>query len=721
MTISCAFILYASSGNYLTVSTYDGVQLYLIYSMNISGGILIAFGVLALFRMISKLSNRGLVIASVVLFALFAGELLFVLINYTTIPITDSFYVNDYAVGMAKGKYDVIDGSTRYFSKYANNNPMLILLYFIYSVAKFFGVNDLIAFGRCVNAVAIMGAQVLFFFALKKLTGKLTTSVKFLLLSLLYPPVVLLVPWVYTVSFCLPFMGGILLAGANIYRSKKKSSVIINSAVAGVLTVLGYNIRPVVMILSIAFFICLVIWTLRSKERLKKSVTILIVSVLFAGGTFACCSAVNNHYYTGSDRNFPMIHWVAMGLTNDGTFDGNLVAQNEELGSKQKIKENCNKYIKKAIKGYTPATFIQHMYFKHGSIWGDGSMTYTLRVRGINKPADGAKYIIGEKSDFLLIYCQMFWVALNILTLIFAIGFIINKQKKFSLVIFLTMLGAYGFYMLWEVKPSYATPFIFLVTIMATLGGESIEKFFALSAVKGTNIGRIAYGVVAIYSIVIMFVANPFFTDAVKSCHTPVIEVTSTHNSYINATARKNKTISQEFYSDTEFNRVTVFYKYNNQITPKGEEPVYELKLFDQNEQLLAQGKLDFSKIKKISGTTVFGDRVVRYHSGHGVIDLEDYYYPRGNERFRVEIKGKGKYDLAQFCTSTGEFIDPYPGKLTINGKEQKSDLRISVQQLSEGTLMEKSEYVLLCIAIIIIEILVYAGVFHKSKRKVKK
>ena len=282
VTVFCAFQLYTSTGHYFTATTHNSLQLFLLYSMNISGGILIAFGILAMFRLINKLSKRGLVIASAVFFALFGGVLLFVLLNYTTIPISDSFYVNDYAVGMAKGEYSVIDGSTRYFAKYSNNNPMVILLFFLYSVADFFGINDLIAFGRCVNAVAIMGAQVMFFFAIKKLTGRLTSAVKFLLLSLIYPPVMFLLPWVYTASFCLPFMGGILLAGANLYRTKKKSSIIINSAVAGVLTVVGYNIRPVVMILSIAFFICLVMWTLRSKERLKKSLTITWEGVIFA-------------------------------------------------------------------------------------------------------------------------------------------------------------------------------------------------------------------------------------------------------------------------------------------------------------------------------------------------------------------------------------------------------------------------------------------------------
>ncbi|MGN0461922.1 MAG: hypothetical protein ACI4HZ_05710 [Ruminococcus sp.] len=720
VTIFCAFQLYTSTGHYFTATTHNNLQLFLLYSMNISGGILIDFGILAMFRLINKLSKRGLVIASAVLFALFGGVLLFVLLNYTTIPISDSFYVNDYAVGMAKGEYSVIDGSTRYFAKYSNNNPMVILLFFLYSVADFFGVNDLIAFGRCVNAVAIMGAQVMFFFAIKKLTGKLTSAVKFLLLSLIYPPVMFLVPWVYTASFCLPFMGGIFLAGANLYRTKKKSSIIINSAVAGFLTVAGYNIRPVVMILSIAFFICLVMWTLRSKERLKKSLTIALVGVIFAGGTFACFSAVNNHYYTGSERNFPLIHWVAMGLTNDGTFDGTLVAQNEKLSTKQEIKENCNKYIEKALKKYTPATFLNHLYLKHKSIWGDGSMSFHQRIKGVEKYAKGAKYIIGEKSDFLYIYCQMFWIALNILTLIFAVGFIINKQKKFTLAIFLTMLGAYGFYMLWEVKPSYATPFIFLVTAMAVLGGESIENVFAFATKKVKNTGRIAYGAVAVFSIVLMFIANPFFTEKVESVKTSVLEVTSTHNKYIHATAKRQKTISQEFCTDTKFNRITVLYKYKNGAIPKGEAPVYQLKLYNQDENLLGGGKIDFTKKKKIKDTTVEGDRVIGYHKDTGVIRLKKYYNPKNNEKFRIEISGKGDYDLALFCVSYGEFIDSYPGKLTINGKEKKGDLRINVQQLYKGNLIGKSKYLLVCSAIISLEMIIYALVFYKGKRKGK-
>ncbi|MGN0477193.1 MAG: hypothetical protein ACI4HM_07645, partial [Ruminococcus sp.] len=100
---------------------------------------------------------------------------------------------------------------------------------------------------------------------------------------------------------------------------------------------------------------------------------------------------------------------------------------------------------------------------------------------------------------------------------------------------------------------------------------------------------------------------------------------------------------------------------------------------------------------------------------------LKENYYPNGNEKFRIEIKGKGNYDRALFCVSFGKLIDPYKGKLTINEREKKGDLRINVQQMFKGTLIPKSKYITMCIAIIFLEVLIYVGVFYKMKRKVKK
>ena len=134
----------------------------------------------------------------------------------------------------------------------------------------------------------------------------------------------------------------------------------------------------------------------------------------------------------------------------------------------------------------------------------------------------------------------------------------------------------------------------------------------------------------------------------------------------------------------------------------------------------MGEGKIDFTKKKKIKDTTVEGDRVIGYHKDTGVIRLKKYYNPKNNEWFRIEISGKGDYDLAQFCVSYGESIDPYPGKLIINGKEKKGDLRINVQQLYKGNLIGKSKYLLVCSVIIFLEMLIYALTFYKGKRKGK-
>ena len=137
--------------------------------------------------------------------------------------------------------------------------------------------------------------------------------------------------------------------------------------------------------------------------------------------------------------------------------------------------------------------------------------------------------------------------------------------------------------------------------------------------------------------------------------------------------------------------------------------------------KLLGEGKIDFNKKKKPNKSSVDGYRINNYQKGKGVIRLKKYYYPKVNEKFRIEINGKGKFDRAFFCVSSGNSIDPYPGKFTINGEEKNGDLRISVQKLTKKPLMKKSEYIWLCVAIIIMEILIYAGVFYKSKRKIKK
>lgn len=306
ITISGIVVAYTSYGNYFSSTDNNGIQLFWLFSSVGVGGIILTFTFIGLFRFINKLSDNGLRILTIILFAIYGIGTVLITYLFPTIPMTDSFYVHDQAIGMAHGTTNIIDGSTEYFRKYSNNNPIIILLYFIYKIAYSIGITDLIQVGRLFNACCITGSLVLFYLAINKLSNKKTTGAKFVLLNLLFVPIMFMTSWVYTATVCLPFMGGIMLCGANLIKNQSKKSIIINSAIIGILSVVGYNIRPVVLILSIAGFICLFLWTVKDKKRFIKSALIVVVCAIFALGSFVTTKAINNHYYTGSDGNFPL-------------------------------------------------------------------------------------------------------------------------------------------------------------------------------------------------------------------------------------------------------------------------------------------------------------------------------------------------------------------------------------------------------------------------------
>lgn len=438
ITISGIIISYPEYGKYFSSTSQNGKELFWLFTSIAVGGVIITCTILGLFRLINKLSKKGLLIFTIALFVIYGISTVAITYLFPTIPMTDSFYVHDQAVGMAHGTKDIINGNSAYFRKYSNNNPLIILLYFIYKIACSLGITDLLQVGRLFNASCITGSLVLFCFAIQKLSKRETTGAKFVLLNLLFVPMIFMTSWVYTATICLPFIGGIMLCGANLIKNQSKKSIIINSAIIGVLSIVGYNIRPVVLILSIAGFICLFLWIVKDKKRFVKSAIMVGICAVFALGSFVTTKALNNHYYTGSNGNFPLTHWVAMGLTKNGMYDPQLVKENMRLSNTDEMKANVNKHIKERLSNYNAGSFISHLYIKNGSIWAVGSLEYQSRLIGSEKYTPLSKWLFDSKSDLMCLYTQMLWLSLHILTLIYIIRFIFNKESKYGLLQILT-------------------------------------------------------------------------------------------------------------------------------------------------------------------------------------------------------------------------------------------------------------------------------------------
>ena len=109
----------------LTKNPNNTTSQLLVYSLIALGGILMVVGIIALFKLINKLSDKGLTILAIVLIAIYSITTIANIFLFPTIPSSDSFYVQDYAIKMARGDINIIDGNDRYFGKYSNNNASL--------------------------------------------------------------------------------------------------------------------------------------------------------------------------------------------------------------------------------------------------------------------------------------------------------------------------------------------------------------------------------------------------------------------------------------------------------------------------------------------------------------------------------------------------------------------------------------------------------------------
>lgn len=672
-----------------------------VYSTIILGGISISLGLILIFKLVDKLSNKYLNISAVILIALFGAGCFTVIALFPTVPMTDSFYLNDTAISLAKGDITQLDGSGVYFERYSNNNMMVYLLFLIYKVSMLLGLTDMLTVGRIANASMLLTAQILFFLGVKKVTNKKTTGVKYLVVSLLYPTIMLMSSWVYTATFCIPFIAGVIFFGACAFRTDSKVKMAVFASLSGLLTGIGYFLRPIVLIVGIAYFICLVLWVLKDKKRLIKSALIMGCGVILLATSFGVCKLIDHHYYTGSKMQFPISHWVAMGLQGNGKYNDEMVRRTYKIGSTEKAHQQSMKTIKDTLKDYSVKGLVSHQVLKHFTMWGDGTQLYNIRISGCNYACNISSYFVGYKNEYLNTYCQMFWLAIQILVMVYVVTFIKNKQNKLTVVFALALIGAYIFYAIWEVKPVYAVPFLPLFMAVAVLGGESIQNKFGVKKPSKNLVSGIAVSIVAILTVANILLGFHYLTQNKASCEKPVLTVTSTHNDYLKKTVKKNRPIVQYFYAEKEFNTLQVKIGFRSK---QYKNCKYTMTLYDSKDGVLA--KKSFDGIKK------------KARKQFAKLKLKKSYIPQGKEQFKLVIDGKGDNDNLSFGYSDGINIDTIEGDFLVKGKVHQGDLWLCVSQRMYKSFMSVPSFVVMTVVLVALEIIIFVFTFKNSKRK---
>lgn len=645
-------------------------------------------------RFSRRLSQKGLYISTAVLFTACALLYVVVVCNFQSIPTTDSYIVQDQALVLAKDAGSVIDTSIPYFARYANNNLLVILLGGFFRLLPMFGISNYYLSSIILNAFCLFLSEVLLYLAVKKLFGT-RFACNYLFLSVLSPVMYLTAPWVYSVSLCMPFVAALVYLGVCLFRETRSLFLAAEAVLFAVTAVVGYFIRPIVAIFAIAFFLCFLIWLTKSHKKRMKSLLLIACCVCISVPSFFCINGVIDRYYLDDSGNFPMTHWVMMGLHTNGSVNARDQQFTAGFQSKEE-KTNANmEEIKNTLQEYGVTGLAVHLAQKHCLTWSEGSADYTARIKQNAEYPPLYDYIAGDRNDFLLLYCQAFRLALYLLVLLSLAKQFFSKRFSPLFLFVLSLFGGMLFYLVWEAKQSYCIPFLFLLAVLAAHGLDTADLHLSDRWGQGRS-GR-KKGVFYVLSSNILLGTVVFgaaryddFTQRPGEYRDISILCCNTSNlKQVADVARNNRILMQVFYTEKPLNTVEL------QVKKQKGGASYQVTLTDsQSNTLLCRtvGAKDIQNKERL------------------VLSVPETQQGQGG-KYTLEIKKEsGEKDSIGWAYCFSRESDLYKGTLLVNTEEKPYDLMLDVYRSDRTVYAPPAVYIGVFLCLFLLEFLVLSA-----------
>lgn len=351
-----------------------------------------------------------------------------------------------------------------YFLRYPNNQMLLMLETFWFMILKAIGTGDFLYGNMVLNIIAIDVAILLCMVLVNRKYGK-RTAILFQVMALLFIPFYTYIPFVYTDTLVLPIVVGLLLcyqfAEENFEKNGLKLYIWILAI--GVLTWLGFELKPTVAIITVACAIHMVV-----AKNWKRGMVATFALMLVFGSCRQTFKIVMEKMavvdQTDYDKeNFPYAHWVMMGLKGKGNYN---LADREYTSSfetKEDKEKGDIKMIKKRLKDYGISGLLFHQYIKAVGTWSNGKydMEFHLQRQPLRKSwlqsiffKDGKFYPLYDS------YCTLYQWTLVILIAISVVYGLIKKEMGSATMWKLALFGLFLFLSVWETKSRYVMHFV---------------------------------------------------------------------------------------------------------------------------------------------------------------------------------------------------------------------------------------------------------------------
>lgn len=166
--------------------------------------------------------------------------------------------------------------------------------------------------------------------------------------------------------------------GDDNYQSWRHWQCYILFAFFGILTYLGYQMKPSSIIITIAFVLVWIIvcWGKALLTKVLPALLAFVIGMIGAGAAFNV--AVNKQMQLNYDpsQSYPMSHFMAMGMRDRGGFNYEDRRDMDKYIGKDAKNERSIQLIKQRLRGYGPVKYLQFVLQKARYTLEDGSFSF---------------------------------------------------------------------------------------------------------------------------------------------------------------------------------------------------------------------------------------------------------------------------------------------------------------------------------------------------------
>ena len=711
MILSILFILVA----YVTYCS-----IFNIYNPSIEmKPIIIIFGIvtcifvfIALKKIINKIDEKKSNIIAIILCILFFIGASILGSKMVAIPTYDLSDIQKEVQIMLENGGKFVD-QENYFAIYKAQQPVAILIYYIYKIGRVLGAGNLRIFATIVDSLFISIAAFFTYLSVKKLKDHklaLITLIFFVINPIFY----LYNSWFYTDTFCMPFAASAIYLFILATKTEKSKKAIIYFIFSGLLLSIGFKLRVVVGILLIAMIMG-VFLNNRLNKKMIRNIVCLIIG--FIAGIFLY-TLIAIPFDTETDKNYeiPPTHWVMMALKTDAHGAWNKEDYDATIDKEtysDKVSFNIE-VIKQRLQELRIKGLIEFSKIKLARNWSNGDYDYISKLDNVENINNIYEYISGNRRAFLVYYCQIMKATMMFILLITIVKEIYKRDKEENYnVIYIAIFGAFLFYLMWEVCGRYSLSFLPWMILVFGIGINQIEEILNINIIqykaqsgKYIRINMQKIQKVAIISIIlvtiILLIINYFELTIDKDAFWNKRVVVQTTNNLESKNIKiSNKKIEQTFKTSMKFNSIAI------RLKNEGTKSItyYTFSLYNAYGEEIYTEDFKSNSVKDNKYKT-FNFKEVK---------------PEGNEEYIIQIFSKDATDddsIGVWAMCKEDFSIYPEGKVKINGESSDIDLMFRVQNKSKRPYTSKKVYIAISVVILALELF---GFYPYLKRNNKK